>query len=190
MIDLVLSGHKKAVGKIAARPDEALPTRLSPFKASDLDGRTLDAAELSGKVTIVEFWATWCVPCHSTLAWFGELKRRYGEQLNIVAAAVESEDKEIRKYAAGLGSSIRIVPAAPEFVTLFGDISSVPTMYIFDRQGKAVKVFYGAPKDISLKVRTPLHWVILEAPANRARQPHHIFNSQPRHNQFFGCIKK
>jgi thiol-disulfide isomerase/thioredoxin len=148
MIELVLSGHKKAPGKIEVRPEDGLPTRLPQFKALDLNGRTLEAAELSGKVTIVEFWATWCVPCHSTLAWFGELKRRYGEQLNIVAAAVESEEKEIRKLAATVEPSIRIVPASPQLVTLFGDISSVPTMYIFDRHGKAVKVFYGAPKDL------------------------------------------
>jgi thiol-disulfide isomerase/thioredoxin len=148
MVELVFSGHKSAPGKLEVRPEDAAPAVLPQFKALDLDGRSLDSAELSGKVTIVEFWATWCVPCHSTLAWFGQLKRRYGEKVNIVAAAVESEEKEIRKYAAGLDSSIRVVPAAAEFVTLFGDISSVPTMYIFDRNGKAVKVFYGAPKDL------------------------------------------
>jgi thiol-disulfide isomerase/thioredoxin len=148
MLDLVLSGQKKAVGKIEPRPEEELPAGLPQFKALALDGATLDSAELGGNVTIVEFWATWCVPCHSTLGWFSELKRRYGERLNIVAAAVESEEKEIRKLATTIDPSIRLVLASPELVTRFGDISSVPTMYIFDRHGKAVKVFYGAPKDL------------------------------------------
>jgi cytochrome c biogenesis protein CcmG/thiol:disulfide interchange protein DsbE len=148
MVDLVLSGHKNASGKITARIEDATPTVLPQFKALDLDGKTLDSAELSGKVTIVEFWATWCIPCRSTLDWFGELKRRYGERINIVAAAVESEEKDIRKLTATINSSIHIVPASAEFVTLFGDINSVPTMYIFDRNGKAVKAFFGAPKDL------------------------------------------
>ena len=148
MVDLVLSGRKNASGKIATRIEDATPTLLPQFKALNLNGKTLDSAELSGKVTIVEFWATWCIPCHSTLDWFGELKRRYGERINIVAAVVESEEKDIRKLTAIIDPAIHIIPASAEFVTLFGDINSVPTMYIFDRNGKAVKAFFGAPKDL------------------------------------------
>lgn len=148
MIDLVLSGQQKAPGKIEARMEDAVLAALPQFKAVELNGKTLDSAELNGKVTIVEFWATWCVPCRSTLGWFGELKRRYGDQVNIVAAAVESEEKDIRTLAATIDPGIRIVPASPEFVTLFGDINSVPTMYMFDRNGKTAKAFFGAPQDL------------------------------------------
>lgn len=148
MIDLVLSGRKNLAGKTATRVEDAAPTVLPQFTALDLAGKQLDSAQLLGKVTIVEFWATWCAPCRSTLAWFGEIKQRYGEQVNIVAAAVESEEPDIRKFAETLNPSIRIVPASPQLVTLFGDISSVPTMYVFDRNGKVVKIFFGVPKDL------------------------------------------
>ena len=36
---------------------------------------------------LVEFWATWCSPCRSTLQWLGELKKKHGEHIAVVALA-------------------------------------------------------------------------------------------------------
>ena len=152
VIDLTLSGNKTAAGKTEVRTEDVGLAALPKFTASDLNGKAVGEDELAGKVVIVEFWATWCLPCRSTLSWLNEVKRRYGNQVEIVAAAVESDAAEVRKFAASLDSSIRVVAAPPELVMLFNDISSVPTMYVFDNNGKTAKVFLGAPKDLHQNV--------------------------------------
>ncbi|HEX9001068.1 MAG TPA: TlpA disulfide reductase family protein [Blastocatellia bacterium] len=150
MIDLTLRGRAPAakqappetVGEIASLPMLA---------ATDLSGQPVESAALAGRVVIVEFWATWCGPCRSTLGWLGEIKQRYGQQVEVVTVAVESEEAEIRKQIATLKHPLRVVPGTESLAADFGGITSVPTMFVFDRQGKTAQVFYGAPEDLHQK---------------------------------------
>ena len=150
MIDLTLRGRAPAakqpqpetVSEIAALP---------PLAATDLAGQPVESAALAGRVVIVEFWATWCGPCRSTLGWLGEIKQRYGEQVEVVTVAVESEEAEIRQQLASLKHPLRVVLGTEALASSFGAITSVPTMFVFDRQGKTAQVFYGAPEDLHQK---------------------------------------
>ncbi|MEW6130403.1 MAG: TlpA disulfide reductase family protein [Acidobacteriota bacterium] len=152
MIDLILSGHKAAAEKPAARLEALGPAALPTFTAHDMDGKQIDFAALNGKVLIVEFWATWCVPCRATLKWFNEIKQRYGERVELIAVAVESPEKEVRQMTATLNPMIHKVFVNDAIIKNFGDITSVPTMYVFDRTGKTANVFFGAPPDLHQKV--------------------------------------
>lgn len=155
MIDLTLQGRAPATKQIlseSAREITALPT----LSAADLSGQSVVAAELAGRVVIVEFWATWCGPCRSTLGWLGELKQRYGEKLEIVTVAVESEEVEVRQQIATLKNPLRVVLGTEELAAAFGGITSVPTMFIFDSQGNTAQIFYGAPEDLHTRAEALL----------------------------------
>lgn len=121
---------------------------LPKINLADLSGHAIAAEQLSGRVVLVEFWATWCPPCRSTLGWLGELKHKYGDNLAIVTLAVESPEDQIRSTAGSLSSELRWGIADAATAQAFGDITSVPTMFVFDRSGKAAHVFYGAPPDL------------------------------------------
>ena len=107
---------------------------------------------LGGKVVVVEFWATWCVPCQTTLGYLGELKRKYGDRLTIVAIAVESEEPAVRKLMEAKNLPVNVVMGSDKLIAPFGDLNSVPTLFVFDRQGKTANVFFGAPEDLHQKV--------------------------------------
>jgi len=150
MIDLILAGKKDVVSREhagtsgAAREIAALPA----FKLTDLAGHPLNADEFAGRAVLVEFWATWCPPCRSTLEWLGQLKKNYGDKLAVVAIAVESPESGIRSTAASLSPDIHWAIADAPTAAAFGDITSVPTMFLFDRSGKTARVLYGAPPDL------------------------------------------
>ena len=148
MIRLTLAGRREDARALAAPAPESSAARLPAVPIIGLDGRPVASEELAGRVVLVEFWATWCPPCRSTLRWVGELKKRYGDRLEVVAIAVESEEAGVRRLANELQLPLRWAMGSPEIVRAFGDVGAVPTLLLFDRSGGAAGAFYGAPPSL------------------------------------------
>jgi thiol-disulfide isomerase/thioredoxin len=148
MIGLMLAGRKEdARAQAGTSPDKEIAA-LPAFSLVDLDGRPIAREDLAGRIVLVEFWATWCPPCRGTLAWLGELKRRHGDKIAVVSVAIESDEADVRKLAAELSLPLRWTLGTPETARAFGDISAVPTLFVFDASGRAAATFYGAPPDL------------------------------------------
>jgi thiol-disulfide isomerase/thioredoxin len=154
MIEIAL-GDSGALEKERVSPETAAPSSipaLPDFTLTDLSGKAIDAKGLMGRVSVVEFWAEWCPPCKSTLAWLGEAQKKYGDKVQILGIAVESEEPNIKAMVEALKLPYPNAMGSPEIAMKFGDIVSVPTLFVFDRSGKTVRVFYGAPPDLHEQV--------------------------------------
>src|SRR5262249_26608349 len=159
MVDLMLAGRKDMVRRESAGSTAAPAAAISTLPAltlSDLAGRAITAEDLAGRVVVVEFWATWCPPCRSTLDWLAGLKRTHGDRLAIVALAVESPETAVPTLAPSLDPALRWAIADASTARAFGDITAVPTLFLFDRQGRAAGVSYGAPPDLHEQVEKTL----------------------------------
>jgi len=144
MIDLILSGRRETARGEA--PQAAAEIRSLPdVTMTSFDGRTRGRDDLRGRVVLVEFWATWCPPCRSTLAWLADLKKKHGDRLEVVTLAIESDEAEVRKIAQAVSPDLAWGMATPEIGRGFGDVTSVPTLFLFGPDGAAVATFYGAP---------------------------------------------
>lgn len=153
VIDLEIRGDTQAARAAGASTLPATELKVLPkLKMQDLRGRLVDPAALSGKIVVVEFWATWCLPCHATLRWLKELQREHGDRLEVLAISVQSEAADVRQLIQPMNLPYHIVMGGPAVVTSFGDISSVPTMFIFDANGQTAHIIYGAPPDLHERV--------------------------------------
>ena len=166
-VEMELAGRGAELrAEVAGPAEEALkPASLPELSIPALDGSTLDSKALAGKVTLVEFWATWCPPCRGTLGWLGELKKKYGDRLQIVALAVESDEPDVRKLVGELGLPLRWAMGSPGTALQFGDLSSVPTLFLFGPGGRTEGIFYGAPPDLHGRVERALDALVRPAPA-------------------------
>ena len=158
MIDLILAGKMAVVSKERSGVSAAAPqlAELPRFSLTDLSGKPLTAEQASGRVVMVEFWATWCPPCRSTLQWLGDVKKKYGDNVAVLALAVESPEDQVRAMAGSLSHDLHWAITDVKTAESFGDITSVPTMFLFDRNGKVASVIYGAPPDLHQQVEKTL----------------------------------
>jgi thiol-disulfide isomerase/thioredoxin len=156
MIELVLAGKKEAA-RAAAAPAPAPEVAAFPdVTITDLSGRRLAPADLRGRVVLVEIWATWCPPCRGTLRWLAGLARRHGERLAIVTLAVESDPAAVKEVAAEIAGGLVWAEGTPEVVRAFGDVGAVPTLLLFDGQGRGAGSFFGAPPALHGEVEAKL----------------------------------
>lgn len=161
MIDLILAGRKDtARAEAAPALEEGGIAALPAVTLTDLEGKTLSRADLAGRVVLVEMWATWCPPCRGTLTWLGELKKQYGDRVAVVTIAVESDEADVRKLAKELNLPFVWTMGNPELVRAFGDVSAVPTLLVFDREGRAAGAFYGAPPGLHAEAEAKLAAVV------------------------------
>ena len=156
MIRLVLEGDKDAARAAAASAPAAAIAEWPAVTITDLDGRSVDRSTLAGRPVVVELWATWCPPCRGTLAWLGDLKKRHGDRLAVVAISVQSEEPDVRKLVSELKLPFVFAIGRPEVVRAFGDVSAVPTLLLFDGEGHAVATYYGAPPTLHAEAETAL----------------------------------
>ena len=118
---------------------------LSALQALTLDGTPVDTTALEGKVVVVDFWATYCVPCLKEIPTFNRLHEQLADRGVVVlgvsmdvdggAPLVESFLKQHpMKYRVALGS---------ENMTGVFHVNQLPTTVVFDRHGKTLQRFEG-----------------------------------------------
>jgi thiol-disulfide isomerase/thioredoxin len=161
MLQLVLAGDTASARAQAASPVDAPVPALPAFALTDLEGRPVTVEDLAGKAVLVEFWATWCPPCRGTLAWLSELQRRHAGKLVVLAAAIESDEADVRRIRDELGLELRVAMGTPEMARAFGDLSALPTLFVFDRQGRTLGSFFGAPPGLHAEVEQALAGQVL-----------------------------
>ena len=166
MITLILAGRTDAARAHASPANAAEIASLPGFTVTDIHGRPVSRDSIAGRPTVVEFWATWCPPCRGTLRWLADLQRHYGDRVAVLAIAVESDEALVRKVTEELGLPIRTAVARPEVVRAFGDLGAVPTLFVFDREGRTASTHYGATPGLHAEVTETLER-LLPGPGGR-----------------------
>ena len=110
----------------------------------------------SARVTLVNFWATWCVPCREEMPMIAKLFRRLAPRgLQAVGIAVESGGhQEVKEFfsKSHFGLNYEILIGGDEALAAFGDVGTVPTTYLFDSGGRLLKTYTGVTPNFQQKL--------------------------------------
>lgn len=116
------------------------------FELPRLDGTgMLSLASLRGKYVVVNFWASWCVPCRDEAPLLERAWREYRDRgLVVVGINIQDLEREARRFVAELALSYPNVRDRDGRVSRAYGTTGVPESFFIDPQGRVVRKFPGA----------------------------------------------
>jgi thiol:disulfide interchange protein DsbD len=131
-----------------------------------LDGGKVDLASLKGKVVLVDFWATWCVPCLSQIPIFNDFAKTYKDQgFEMLGISLDEEGAEIVKpfvkkqkmnYTVAVGDA-----KVAEAFKLPADYT-LPIAFLIDKQGRIRYTHKGTSQQAREEFETQLKQLLSE----------------------------
>jgi len=120
------------------------PTTVGDFTIRDLDGRTISSAALRGKVTVINFWATWCGPCRAEIPDLVALQEKYKDTLQVIGISQDEAPPEVvKRFTADHKINYPVVMMTAELEKLFPGVVALPTSYVLDRDARIVQKHVG-----------------------------------------------
>jgi cytochrome c biogenesis protein CcmG/thiol:disulfide interchange protein DsbE len=125
--------------------ESPLVGRAAPSIAlEDLAGQRFDSRALAGRPMLVNFWATWCVPCIAEHEVLRAASRRHASEIEFVGVIYNDEPDAIRAFLAQRGAWGRTLVDQSVATAIAYGVYGVPESFVVDRRGKIVKKFTGA----------------------------------------------
>jgi thiol-disulfide isomerase/thioredoxin len=131
------------------------------LKLTDINGRVFSVADYKGKVLLINFWATWCIPCRTEIPDLIKLQRQYRNKgLRIVGVTYPPEKiSEVRSFVRKLKVNYPVAIGTKETKSLFTPSETLPMTVVVDSSGEVRDVIEGImyPEEFDQKVRPLLH---------------------------------
>ncbi len=105
----------------------------------------------SGKVYVIEFWATWCPPCRKSIPHLTELQEQYGDAGLVIIGISDEEVGTVRPFVEKMGKRMDYIVATDRRKATNrawfnrAGLKGIPAAFIVDRDGKLA--FIGNPLD-------------------------------------------
>lgn len=123
------------------------PRPLPQVTLQGRDGPVAMNALLDGRPLVINLWATWCAPCLEELPSLDRLQARLGDEVRVVAVALEAGDGSGPRAMAGrLGVDDLLILQDPalELGRAYSDDLTLPITVVYDRRGREIGRMMGA----------------------------------------------
>jgi len=149
---------KRLAAEIKSREVGLVGSKAFPFSVKDKDDKEISLSAMKGKYVLLDFWATWCVPCRASMPQMIKLYHQYKDK-NFIMIGVGDDDKNIpnwllaiNKDSTGLWPQTLRGLNAQMFVKGLDNprdlgqqygVRALPTKILIDPKGKIIGRFDG-----------------------------------------------
>jgi peroxiredoxin len=106
------------------------------FTLADLTGKSWTLKQLSGKVVVLNFWATWCPPCRKEMPDLESLYQQFKDQGLVILAISDEEMGKVKPFVAQEKVTYPILLDPGRKVNGLFQINGIPKTFVYDRNGK------------------------------------------------------
>jgi peroxiredoxin len=119
--------------------------RIAPtFSLTTIDGKRVDLSEQRGKVVLLDFWATWCVPCQTEVPRFVAFQNQFAKEgFQVIGISMDDSPEPVKKFAAKLKVNYPIAMGTEEVAKSYGGVLGLPLTFLIGRAGTIVKQYDG-----------------------------------------------
>jgi thiol-disulfide isomerase/thioredoxin len=120
--------------------------KAKDFRLKNILGKTVSLSSLKGKVVVLDFWATWCVPCIATFPKLQEIVTKYNHDKKVTFLLIDiwenTTEKEMQEKARKLISTnnytFNVLLDVKNQLSIDYKIESIPTHFIISKNGNMV----------------------------------------------------
>ncbi|HSS75966.1 MAG TPA: TlpA disulfide reductase family protein [Thermoanaerobaculia bacterium] len=113
------------------------PAAKTNFRLPTVDGRALGPRDFGGQVVVVDFWATWCLPCRLQAEILEPVYRDYkGRGVQFLAANVGEEQDTVKQFLKNKPFPYPVLLDPEQAVATDLGVLALPTLLVIDKKGK------------------------------------------------------
>lgn len=121
------------------------PRRAPNFALTTLDGKPLHLSDYGRKVVLLDFWATWCVPCQTEVPRFVSFQRQFGKEgFQVIGISMDDTPYPARKFYAKYKMNYPVALGNEKVANDYGGVLGLPLTYLVARDGTIVKQYDGS----------------------------------------------
>ena len=137
-----VSGRARLGEFIPASPPLSAPA----ISFVDLAGNTASLSEFTGKIVLVNLWATWCEPCLREMPSLERVQSQLGNKIAVVAISEDhGGSKAVEPFIDKLGlKAIKVYLDPKSLLEKAFKVQGLPTSFLIDREGKVLGRVEGA----------------------------------------------
>ena len=130
------------------------PKKVAPdFTVYDAEGNEVKLSDYLGQPVVLNFWASWCLPCLSELPHFNKKYQEYGDQIQFLMVNVTAYDtrEEADAVINNRGYIFPVFYDTEASAAKAYQVSGIPATYIIDAEGYIVEKVVGSLKEQDLQ---------------------------------------
>lgn len=120
------------------------------FELKNLSGNTIHLSDLRGRPVIINFWATWCVPCRQEMPLIESKYEKYAKEFEVLAVNFNEPEADVQAYVNDLGLTFNVLLDPGGNIQKLYRIRGYPTTYIIDADGNIRAEHIGALSESQL----------------------------------------
>lgn len=138
-------GKSSQIGKTPEAAGNIDDEKAPDFTLLTLNGEEVKLTDYSGKIVILDFWATWCAPCRKGIPDLVSIQNEYKDEIVVIGISLDqpSTQRNIQLFIDHFGINYPVVLGTQEVSVAYGYIQAIPTSFIIDGERNIVQKHVG-----------------------------------------------